>query len=114
MFLGKMAASSTTPQAHAQMAIGFTDGTNNQAVSNISQHSVGTQNCSTSIKTDKCALCCNIDEAVAAAADIQSLDSDGFTLDWTTVDATAREFFYVAIGASAAAPADFVPDVMVF
>ena len=35
---------------------------------------------------------------VDAAADLVTLDSDGFTLDWTTVDATAREVLYLAIG----------------
>jgi hypothetical protein len=34
-----------------------------------------------------------------AEADVDSLDGNGFTLDWTTADATAREFFYLAIGA---------------
>lgn len=33
-----------------------------------------------------------------AAADLVSLDSDGFTVNWSTVDATAREVMYFAIG----------------
>lgn len=37
-----------------------------------------------------------------AEADLDSFDSDGFTLDWTTVDSTAREFGYLAIGVAAA------------
>lgn len=36
--------------------------------------------------------------ATDAEADLDSLDSDGFTLDWTTADATAREFAYLAFG----------------
>lgn len=35
-----------------------------------------------------------------AEANIDSLDSDGFTLNWTTADATARVFGYVAFGNS--------------
>lgn len=35
---------------------------------------------------------------VDAEADLSSLDADGFTLDWTTADATAREFIYLGIG----------------
>lgn len=35
-----------------------------------------------------------------AEADISTLDSDGFTLDWTTADATARDIFYAAFGPS--------------
>jgi hypothetical protein len=33
-----------------------------------------------------------------AAADLNSFDSDGFTLNWTTADATARQVLYFAIG----------------
>lgn len=40
---------------------------------------------------------------VNARAELDSLDADGFTLDWTTADATARLFAFVAMrGASAA------------
>jgi hypothetical protein len=35
-----------------------------------------------------------------AEADLSSLDSDGFTLDWTTADAVAREFIFTAFGSS--------------
>lgn len=38
-----------------------------------------------------------------AEADIDSFSSDTFTLDWTTADATARVFGYVAFGANAIA-----------
>jgi hypothetical protein len=33
-----------------------------------------------------------------AAADVDSLDPDGFTLDWTTADATARQVLFLALG----------------
>ena len=38
-----------------------------------------------------------------AEADLTTLDSDGFTVNWTTADATAREFYYLLLGSSAAA-----------
>ena len=38
-------------------------------------------------------------------ADLSSFDSGGFTLDWTTADATAREFAYIVLGPAAAAAA---------
>jgi hypothetical protein len=41
---------------------------------------------------------------VVAEADLQSLDSDGFTLNWTTADATARQFWSLAIGAAVTPP----------
>lgn len=37
-----------------------------------------------------------------SAADLTSLDSDGFTLNWGTTDATARQVLYFAVGNSAA------------
>ncbi len=42
-------------------------------------------------------------DAVYEAADLVSFDNDGFTLDWTTADATAREFIGIAFGDAAAA-----------
>lgn len=38
---------------------------------------------------------------VQAEADLVSHDSDGFTLNWTTADATAREIVYLAFGSAA-------------
>ncbi len=35
--------------------------------------------------------------ATDADADVATFDPDGFTLNWTTADATAREIFYVAL-----------------
>lgn len=37
-----------------------------------------------------------------AEADFATFDADGFTLDWTTADGTAREFWWVAFGPAAA------------
>lgn len=42
-----------------------------------------------------------------AAADFVSLDSDGFTLNWGTADATAREILYLAFGSSASVATTF-------
>jgi hypothetical protein len=39
-----------------------------------------------------------------AAADLVSLDTDGFTVNWTTADATARQVNYFALGDAAGAP----------
>ena len=38
-------------------------------------------------------------------ADLSSFDSDGYTLNWSTADATAREFVALAVGSTAAPPA---------
>ena len=67
---------------------------------------VGTTNVSRINKTTKCII--NGTESgssptVDGEADLDSFDSDGFTLDWTTVDSTAREFIYLAMGSDAVA-----------
>jgi hypothetical protein len=38
-----------------------------------------------------------------AEASLSSFDSDGFTLDWTTADASPRVFWYLAIAGAASA-----------
>lgn len=42
-----------------------------------------------------------------AAADLVSMDSNGFTLNWTTADATAREILYIAFGPQVS-PSSFI------
>src|ERR1043166_5741007 len=41
-----------------------------------------------------------------ALADLSSFDADGFTLNFTTADATAREILYLALGNTGPAPAE--------
>lgn len=49
------------------------------------------------MQTDKCLLAgVSGTPSVTSEADLDSLDSDGFTLDWTTADANAREFVFLA------------------
>lgn len=40
---------------------------------------------------------CEFGEVVKSEADLDSFDSDGFTLDWTTADAVARKINYIAV-----------------
>jgi hypothetical protein len=40
----------------------------------------------------------------AGEADLSSMDSDGFTLNWTSTDGTARETLYLAFGDAPAVP----------
>lgn len=47
-----------------------------------------------------------------AAAELDSLDSDGFTLDWTTADATARTIGYLALGGAGGAPPAATPNYL--
>lgn len=52
---------------------------------------------------------------LAGEADVQSWDSDGCTLNWTTADASAGAVGYIVFGDPASAPAStFVPRITVF
>lgn len=42
----------------------------------------------------------NTSLAATTVADLSSFDSGGFTLNWTTADATAREYIYLAMGSA--------------
>ena len=44
-----------------------------------------------------------------AVADLTSLDSDGFTLNWSSVDGAAKIVSYMAFGEAPAAFGDAVP-----
>lgn len=86
--------------------MGLTSGTSN----NVS-HFVGDRDnvpdalANSYIANNKCLTMCTengtTSVTVNAEAALSSFDSDGFTLNWTTADATARYFGYVAIGANA-------------
>lgn len=49
-----------------------------------------------------------------AEASLQSLDADGFTLNWTTADATAREWWWIAFGDEATAATGGIEHVSSF
>ena len=53
--------------------------------------------------------------ALQGEADVQSWDSDGFTLNWTTADASAQAIGYMVFGDPAAPPpSTFTPRTIVF
>ena len=83
--------------AQGKATVGAGDGTNEGAIwvgnqdSTASNSNTNHRNISTkviSMSTE--------DTTTNAEADLASMDSDGFTLDWTTADATARAFGYLA------------------
>lgn len=96
-------ANSNSVTDNARMMMGVSTGaSNNTALWTGDQDNVADANAST-IMSDTKALVMATEAGASpttnAEAAISSLDSDGFTLDWTTADATAREFGYVAFGA---------------
>lgn len=58
--------------------------------------------CQTNVLLDRAAVLRMVNAGssvtTTAVADLSSLDSNGFTLNWTTADGTAREFQYLAFG----------------
>lgn len=75
------------------------DGTNERALAYQSEHNNTVSQANEIVKTDKAFIVCNNDTpAVDAEADGSSLDSDGFTLSWSTNNAVATEILYLALG----------------
>jgi hypothetical protein len=94
---------------HARFALGVTTGTSN----NICHWTGDQDNVADAIANSissatKCIVMAT--EALFATpttnaeAALSSLDADGFTLNWTTADATARVFGYVAFGDNSTPP----------
>jgi len=90
---------------NARFMVGCTDGTRNTTVWTGDSDNVPDSIANTITSSTKCLVMAT--EAVSASpttqaeANISTLDSDGFTLDWTTADATARDFGYLAFGSNA-------------
>ncbi len=79
------------------MSVGTAAG-DNGSVSTSSQDAQTTgAHKSTGRAAQKAITFCQYDDTVVAEADMDSIDSDGFTLDWTTADANARIINYIAV-----------------
>lgn len=81
---------------------GCTDGTNSRSHSGNSRNNVNPAVAKSTSSTTACIVI--IESAggtsTVASANLTSFDSDGFTLNWTTADATARIINYIALGGS--------------
>lgn len=97
------ATSSASTTNTARMSVGFASGATERACVFVGD----TDNQSTTVSDtdyDSAAAIKMLTEGtptVDAEADLSSFDSDGFTLNWGTADATAREFAYLAFGSDA-------------
>lgn len=93
-----LASSASVDTGSAKLSVGASDGTNEghswlqsadaTADSDVDQRTEATKFLGFSTQPS----------TTLAECDVSSFDSDGFTLDWTTADATAREFAYLALG----------------
>lgn len=92
---------STTPAANATAMVGAAVSTSSRrAHQSSAQHNLATSDTSRDT-TETAALIASSSGGTptrVATADFVSHDLDGFTLNWTAADATARENFYVAVG----------------
>lgn len=89
--------------ANSRLMLGATDGTRNVSLWTGDRDAVTTSNSSTIMSNNKCLVMATENGATPttnAEASLSSFDSDGFTLNWTTADASARRFGYVMGGAN--------------
>lgn len=90
-----------TPQSSTSMnfpMIGGSDGTNEAAIAGGRNSTTVTNNV---LDSDKAVIHYATGASgmtLQAEADVNSLDSDGFTLNWPTADSTARIFNFIAFG----------------
>lgn len=100
MFAGVCDTTTNGSSANARMFFGAADGTRNVSVWTGDRDNSANTIAQTHQSNTKCIVHATesaLLPAVNAEADLDSLDGDGFTLDWTTVDGTARVFGYVAM-----------------
>lgn len=95
-----LAASSSVSNSRAAASIGASDGTHYQAHFAEGKDAVGTPVEVQDPNSANAIQMCTQPSTVDAAATVSSFDSDGFTLNWGTADATARQFSYLAFGST--------------
>jgi hypothetical protein len=87
------------PVANTRGGIGAGDGTTEGSSAVTDTDALGTTSVHAIDKTSKVFMKVNNDTpAINAEADISSMGSDGFTLNWTTNDAVATQMLYLALG----------------
>lgn len=97
----------STVTADAFLTLGTGDGSSEAVMANTDHDNLGTTQTGKSYSNAKVLRHITVGSGASptittvSEADLSSLDSDGFTLDWTTADGTAREFFYLGLAAAA-------------
>jgi len=90
-----------TTDDHSYYGFGATDGTNEKATWIYDEDNVSTTNAGAISKSDKSIVIApNNSRTIASEADIVSLDSDGFTINWSSNDGDADLVFYFAFKAN--------------
>ncbi len=110
LFGTNRAASASVDATGSSLSIGGSDGTTEGASWTGSVDNVGTTDENSATLTDKIIRHATGPSTTDAEANLSSFDSDGYTLNWTTADATAREFIALAFGdTSLTTPVPFRP-----
>jgi hypothetical protein len=88
-----------SPVATTRLGIGASDGTTEGSSAVTDTNGLGYTSVDAIDKTSKVFMKLNNDtKTINAEADISSMGSDGFTLNWTTNDAVATQMLYLALG----------------
>lgn len=105
MFLNWCEPANTSSVTTSAMQ-GFGAATSSSARAHIAAYYASTRNTNQNNNLDsiKCIKTFST-SALTSDADLVSMDSDGFTVNWTTADATSREIIYITLGNSAPIPA---------
>lgn len=102
LFGTNRATSAALDDTLASLSIGASDGTNEGCAWVGSTDNVSTTDENSATVTDKILRHATNPSTTNAEADLSSLDADGYTLNWSTADATAREFVALAVGSASA------------
>lgn len=85
----------------ARISIGFDDGTNHIGFGTQAQDNVGTSDTDRVYDNTKSLLLYNLAETLDSAGAIQSMDADGFTINWSSAfGSSGATIHYMAIGGS--------------
>lgn len=99
--VGNASSGSIDSTTEANFTLGATDGTAEGHIWFGHSDATTTQDVNQKTSTTKLLSHNANPSTLQAEADLQSFDSDGFTLNWTTADATARAFGWLAFTSAA-------------
>jgi hypothetical protein len=99
-------AASASYQTDIKMTLGGSDGTTDLSTSQMEDDGLATTESNRNISNDTTlkVLAAESGNSLQAAANVTGFGPSGFTVDWTTTDATAREWWYFMINNPGNAP----------
>ncbi|HXI28505.1 MAG TPA: C25 family cysteine peptidase, partial [Vicinamibacterales bacterium] len=102
LFASAQDVTQAAPVADARFGLGASDGTTEGAATFEAADASASSNINSTDSTTKAFVKINnATSTINAQADIATMDTDGFTLSWTTNDAVATEILYLAMAPAA-------------